>query len=202
MSYDDVIRVADLKTRAERAERIRGEVGAAGDDVVGTEEYFHPRWEEIVSLLPAGLADRLDASPRLKGFLAPRMDRGRRIQTHTLIGHLQLRFVAGLRRWRRGNRRHAHEVAHLEAWLREVERALPQDRLLGIELLRCRRLVKGYSDTHARGSSRFDQVMQAARTLKGRPDAGPALGALLQAALRDAEGRALAQQLNTLGLAA
>lgn len=202
MSYDDVIRVADLKTRAERAERIRGEVGAAGDDVVGTEEYFHPRWEEIVSLLPAGLADRLDASPRLKGFLAPRMDRGRRIQTHTLIGHLQLRFVAGLRRWRRGNRRHAHEVAHLEAWLREVERALPQDRLLGIELLRCRRLVKGYSDTHARGSSRFDKVMQAARTLKGRPDAGPALGALLQAALRDAEGRALAQQLNTLGLAA
>lgn len=201
MSYDDVIRVADLKIRAERSARVRREIGAGADDVVGTEEYFHPRLEEIMGLLPRRLADGLDGSLRLKGWLAPRLDRGRRIQTHTLRGHLQLRVVAGLRRWRRGNRRHAEELAHLEAWLAEVASVLPQDRAMALELLRSRRLVKGYSDTHARGSSRFDRLMHAARELRGRPDAAAALGSLREAALRDAEGRALAERLQILGLA-
>ncbi|KAF1043769.1 indolepyruvate oxidoreductase subunit beta family protein [Xylophilus sp.] len=202
MSYDDVIRVADLKIRAERSARVRREIGAGAGDVVGTEEYFHPRLEELMGLLPRRWADRLDGASRLKAWLAPRLDRGRRIRTHTLRGHLQLRVVAGLRRWRRGSRRHAEELAHLDAWLAEVERLLPQDRTLAIELLRCRRLVKGYSDTHARGSSRFDRLLRAARELHGRPDAGSALGALREAALRDAEGRALAERLQALRLAA
>ena len=201
MSYDDVIRVADLKTRAERLARVRREVGAGANDVVGSEEYFHPRLEEAMGLLPRRLADWLDASPAVKGWVARRLDRGRRIRSNTLRGHLQLRLAAGLRRWRRGNRRHAEEVAHLEAWLADVGRALARDRALAIELLRCRRLVKGYSDTHARGSSRFDQLLRTARELLGRPDAGSLLGSLREAALRDADGRALSERLQALGLA-
>jgi indolepyruvate ferredoxin oxidoreductase beta subunit len=200
MSYDDVIRVADLKTRAERSARIRHEVGAGVDDVVGSEEYFHPRLEEVIGLLPRRLADWVDGSPRIKGWLAARFDRGRRIRSQTLRGHLQLRLAAGLRRWRRGNHRHAEEAMHLEAWLADVQQTLPQDRALAIELLRCRRLVKGYSDTHARGSSRFDRLLRTSRELLGRPDAGILLGSLREAALRDAEGRALTEQLQALGL--
>ncbi len=201
MSYDDVIRVADLKTRAERTARVRREIGAGKDDVIGTEEYFHPRLEEVMGMLPRRLADWLDASPGLRGWLAPRLDRGRRIQTQTLRGHLQLRLVAGMRRWRRGTRRHAEEAAHLERWLAAVQHALPRDRALAVELLRCRRLVKGYSDTHARGSSRFDQLLAAAGQLLGQPQAGAALGSLREAALRDAEGQALQARLQALGLA-
>ncbi|MBN9426123.1 MAG: indolepyruvate oxidoreductase subunit beta family protein, partial [Burkholderiales bacterium] len=201
MSYDDVIRVADLKTRAERTARVRREIGAGKDDVIGTEEYFHPRLEEVMGMLPRRLADWLDASPGLRGWLAPRLDRGRRIQTQTLRGHLQLRLVAGMRRWRRGTRRHAEEAAHLERWLAAVRHALPRDRALAVELLRCRRLVKGYSDTHARGSSRFDQLLAAAGQLLGQPQAGASLGSLREAALRDAEGQALQARLQALGLA-
>lgn len=202
MSYDDIIRVADLKTRAERGARVRREVGAGDDDVVGIEEYFHPRLEELAGLLPRAWADRLDAAPRLKAWLAPRLDRGRRVHTHTLRGHLQLRAVAALRRWRRGNRRHAEELAHLEAWLEAVERALARDAALAVELLRCRRLVKGYSDTHRRGSGRFDRLLQAATTLAGRADAAAALARLRDAALRDAEGLALEREFATLEPAA
>ena len=79
---------------------------------------------------------------------------------------------------------------------------LPRERALAIELLRCRRLIKGYSDTHARGSSRFDRVLRAARELRGRPDASAMLRSLREAALRDAQGRALAEQLRILGLTA
>lgn len=198
MSYDDVIRVADLKTRAERSARVRREVGAGDDDVVGIEEYFHPRLEELAGLLPRAWADRLDATPRLKAWLAPRLDRGRRVHTHTLRGHLRLRAVAALRRWRRGNRRHAEEMAHLEAWLTAVEQALGRDAALAVELLRCRRLVKGYSDTHQRGSSRFDRLLQAATALAGRADAATALARLREAALRDAEGLALEREFAAL----
>jgi indolepyruvate ferredoxin oxidoreductase beta subunit len=202
MSYDDVIRVADLKTRAERAARVRREVGAAVHDVVGSEEYFHPRLPEVLGVLPRAWADRIDRSPRLRAWLAPRLDRGRRIHTHSVRGHLQLRVVAGLRRWRRGNQRHAEEMAHMQTWLDAVERALASDYVLAVELLRCRRLIKGYSDTHARGSGRFDRLLQAATQLAGRPDAGASLAALREAALRDAEGQALERALQAMRLAA
>ncbi|HEX6019619.1 MAG TPA: indolepyruvate oxidoreductase subunit beta family protein [Burkholderiaceae bacterium] len=202
MSYDDVIRVADLKTRAERAARVRREVGASADDVFGSEEYLHPRLPEALGMLPNGLASRIEASPRLTAWLAPRLDRGRRIRTHTLRGHLQLRMVAALRRWRRGNRRHAQEMAHLQAWLDAVERALDGDYALAVELLRCRRLIKGYSDTHERGSGRFDRLLHAAALLAGREGAGESLAALREAALRDADGRALEQAMADLRLVA
>ena len=68
-------------------------------------------------------------------------------------------------------------------------------------MLRCRRVVKGYSDTHARGSGRFDQLMAAAARLRGRSDAAALLATLRDAALRDAEGQALAEQMGRLDLA-
>jgi len=202
MSYDDVIRVADLKTRAERAARLRREVDASDSDVVGSEEYFHPRLPEVMGVLPVGIASWLERSPRLTAWLAPRLDRGRRIRTHTVRGHLQLRLAAWLRRWRRGNRRHAEEMAHLQGWLDVVEQALPSDYALAVELLRCRRLIKGYSDTHARGSGRFDRLLRAAALLAGREGAAGSLATLREAALRDAEGQALDQALQAMGLAA
>lgn len=201
MSYDDVIRVADLKTRAERSARLRREVGAGALDVFGAEEYFHPRLEEALGLLPRSWADRLDASPRLAAWVAARLDRGRRIRSQTLRGHLQLRLLAGLRRWRRGNRRHAQEQAHLDEWLAQVQQTLRTDRALALEQLRCRRLIKGYSDTHARGSSRFDRLMRAAQALRGQADAAASLAALREAALKDADGVALDAQLSRLRLA-
>ncbi len=202
MSYDDVIRVADLKTRPERWARVRREVGAGAEEVVGTEEFFHPRLPEILGLLPLGLARRVQASPGLSDWLAARFDQGRRIRAFSLRGHLQLRFVAGLRRWRRGNLRHAEEMQHVQQWLDAALAIAPQDLALATELLRCRRLVKGYSDTHARGSSRFDRLMQAAQLLRGREGAAAALASLREAALRDAEGKALNQRWSALQLPA
>jgi indolepyruvate ferredoxin oxidoreductase beta subunit len=201
MSYDDVIRVADLKSRRERSARIRGEVSAASGDVVGVEEYFHPRLDEAAGLLPKAWAERLDRSPRFKSWLAVRLDRGRRVRSQSLIGHLQLRALASLRRWRRGNRRHAEEMAHLDAWLHAVRAALPQDPALAIELLRCRRVVKGYSDTHARGTSRFDRMVQAASVLRGRQGAARDLADLLAAALKGSEDAEFDARLKALGMA-
>ena len=55
--------------------------------------------------------------------------------------------------------------------LQKVKSLIEDDYKLGLELIACRRLVKGYGDTHARGSSKFDRLMGAAVLLKGRPEA-------------------------------
>ena len=52
MAYDDVIRVADLKTRAGRFDRVRHEARAADDQIISITEFFHPRIEEMAGLLP------------------------------------------------------------------------------------------------------------------------------------------------------
>ena len=65
-----------------------------------------------------------------------------------------------------------------------------------VEVLRCRRLVKGYSDTHARGLSKFDRVMAKApklvsargrRAMDGAPHRGGAHGRIRRGARRRRE---------------
>ncbi|MBU3737745.1 MAG: indolepyruvate oxidoreductase subunit beta family protein [Rhodoferax sp.] len=202
MAYDDVIRVADLKTRLDRTQRIRAEVDAQADSVVGVVDFFHPRLQEVLGLLPPALAERVDRLPPLRRWLMRRFERGRRIRSHSLGGYLLLRLVAGLRPWRRRSRRHAAEMAHLTHWLDTVMRVLDADPLLALELLRCRRLVKGYSDTHARGQSRFDRLVRAAERLQGRADAAAALASLRAAALADPLGAQLQQRWDALHLGA
>ena len=63
MAYDDVIRVADLKTRASRFERVRSEVLANPDQLVYTTEFMHPRMEEVLGTLPAALGQWLESKP-------------------------------------------------------------------------------------------------------------------------------------------
>jgi indolepyruvate ferredoxin oxidoreductase beta subunit len=100
--------------------------------------------------------------------------------------------VAGLARWRRGNRRHAEEVAHTQAWLAVAEKALETgDAALATEVLRCRQLIKGYSDTHTRGTGKFDRLMYAVPQLSGQPEAAARLASLRAAAALDPKGKAL-----------
>lgn len=202
MAYDDVIRVADLKTRPERSRRVRDEVGAGEDEVVGTVEFFHPRTQEVYGLMPAGLARWIERTAPLRSLLERRFGNGQRVRPHTLRGQLMLQALASLRRWRRRSQRHGVEMAHITQWLDTVQALMAEDYHLGTELIRCRQLVKGYSDTHARGEAKFDKLLLAATLLKGRPDAAVDLAALRAAALADPQGTQLAQRWATLGLPA
>ncbi len=200
MAYDDIIRVADLKSRGERFERIRREIGASESEVVGSTEYFHPRLEEVASLLPVSLAQKLERSPGLSAWVERRLSKGRRVRSHTISGQLMLHGLASLRIIRRASLRHRREQQHLEAWLARVEQAWSHSYSFAVEVIRCRRAIKGYSDTHARGLSRFDRLMRAAEQLHGRPDAAEALASLLAASLADANGVALERRRQALAL--
>jgi len=199
MVYDDIIRVADLKTRSSRAERVRREVHLGEDQTLLTTEYFHPRMEEICGMLPARLGAAIEARPGLMKGLNRFVDRGRRIRTDGMFGFGMLWLVGGLRRWRRSLLRHRVEMAHLEEWLVLAVKEARADYDLGVEVLRCRRLIKGYSDTHARGQSKFDRVLGCLAMLRGRDDAAAWIARLREAALKDAEGDALDGAIATVG---
>lgn len=191
MVYDDIVRVADLKTRSSRASRVRAEVKVADGQTLQTTEYFHPRMEEVVGAMPARLGAFVEARPALMKGLNRFVDRGRRIRTDGLFGFGMLWTIGGLRRWRRGLLRHKVETAHLEEWLDLAQRTKTADYALGVEVLKCRRLIKGYSDTHLRGQSKFDRVLSCLPMLAGRDDAADWLRRLRESALADEAGVAL-----------
>ena len=198
MAYDDVIRVADLKTRASRFERVRSEVLANPDQVVYTTEFMHPRMEEVLGTLPAALGQWLESKPSLSRALDRVVNRGRRVQTGTVRWFLPLYFLGGMKRFRRGTLRHKREVAHRDAWLDLARNTAAQDYDLAVAILEARRLVKGYSDTHARGESKFGRVIAVVPRLAGRTDAAQWLRRLCKAALADEEGKALDGALATV----
>ena len=198
MAYDDVARVADLKIRTSRRARVRKEVGAAAETLVSTTDYFHPRVEELCGALPKSWGEWITAKPGLTAALRKLIDRGRRIRPDTITGYLMLAAVASLGPRRRGSLRHAREFAHIDGWLTSACDALAVDYALGVEALACRRLVKGYSDTHARGLSKFDRVMAAVPGLTAREDGAAWLERLKRAALADEHGVALDGVLKTV----
>lgn len=188
MAYDDVIRVADLKTRTARFERVRAESRATDEQVLTITEYMHPRGEEVCGMLPARLGAAVEARPKLLAWLDRRVNKGRRVRTDTIRWFVMLYALGGMRRYRRSLLRHRHETAHLEAWLDQVRATLPRNYPLAVEILKCRRLIKGYSDTHARGVSKYDRVLSAVPLLIDREDGADWLRRLREVALKDEDG--------------
>lgn len=198
MAYDDVIRVADRKTRPERMPRVAAEMSVGPDQLMHLTEFLHPRADEIASLLPARWGARVETSPTWMARLDRWFNKGRRIRTDSLWGFLQLYLIAGLRGYRRRTRRHQVEQAHLNTWLETAILLVKTDYDLAVEVLRCRRLIKGYSDTHARGLSKFDKVMEGVKLVAGRSDAADWARRLREVALKDEQGADLDGALATI----
>lgn len=196
MSYEDTLRVADLKTRASRFARVRDEVKAAPDQIVYTREFVHPRLEEVCDTLPAGLGRWVLGTPWAAKRLEPLFANGRKLSTGKLGGFLTLYILAALRPTRRASLRYQRETAAMLAWLERVKAAAGRDYELGVELALCQTLVKGYGDTHARGMRSFDAIMAEAdrRTL----DAAR-VARLRAAALADEAGEKLKAELAAAG---
>jgi indolepyruvate ferredoxin oxidoreductase beta subunit len=180
MSYEDVIRVAQAKTRSGRLDRLRAEVRAAPGEVVRVREFMKPGPEELASILPPAQARRV---------LAWRFALPLKLSSSSVTGFAAMRLLASLRRFRRRGWRYAQEQAAIEAWLDRIRRAAALDMAFAAEVVECARLLKGYSDTAKRGRANFDGLMATLvdPALRGEMAASPD-------ALRRARLAALGQQ--------
>lgn len=161
MSYEDTIRVADLKTRADRMARVRAEVRAGDDQLLGVTEFMHPRLQEICETLPASLGRAILRSKRLSAVLDGFFQNGRYVETTSLHWFLILRVLAKYKRFRRGSLRYREEQARIERWLEMVHDAAKSDTELALEWVKCQRLIKGYGDTFERGLANFESIRSA-----------------------------------------
>src|SRR5204863_9885425 len=99
MSYEDIIRVADLKTRASRFERVRREVGAKEHEPVVVIDYLKPGVEEFASVLPRPLGRRLTEWATKHGKLDA-YNVGMHLKTSGMFGYVLVRSLAWLKPWR------------------------------------------------------------------------------------------------------
>jgi indolepyruvate ferredoxin oxidoreductase beta subunit len=186
MSYEDIIRVADLKTRRSRFERVRKEAGAKDGEPVVVIDYLKPGVEEVASILPPFLGRRLVAWAAARGKLDA-YNVGMHVKTSAIGGFLLVRSLAWLKRWRPHSLRYAEEQALIERWLAAVRAAAPRSTPLALEIVACAGLLKGYGETHRRGRAGFLAILD---TLVENPAAGDA--AARAVAIRKARAAALA----------
>ncbi|MGH7332759.1 MAG: indolepyruvate oxidoreductase subunit beta family protein [Candidatus Rokuibacteriota bacterium] len=157
MTYEDAIRVAQLKTRLNRFERIRRDAHDSAGEIVVT-DYLKPDLDELYGILP-------------HRFLAPfarwaerrwpdgRSTPGQRVRTTTISGYLRLWLLARCRRLRPVSHRMYHESARMERWLRAIERCARHDAELAREVAEAAQFVKGYGRVRRRLETLFDDLI-------------------------------------------
>jgi indolepyruvate ferredoxin oxidoreductase beta subunit len=213
MSYEDVIRVADLKSRRSRFERVRADVQARPGEPVHIVEYLKPGVEELAALLPSGLSRRLVAWAEKRGLMQ-KLNVGLHVKSTSVFGFLMLRSLALLRPLRHMSARYAEEQALIERWLRAI--AAARDPGLALDIALCGRLIKGYGDTNRRAKASFlrifDTLVEGGSVVDGRTivDGGAmadaqarakAVRAAREGALADPDGRGLEATLAVHGIA-
>ena len=202
MSYEDVIRVAQAKIDPTRFARIATQMGIKPDQPFAVTEFLKPGVEEFCSILPPWLARRILAlAERHAKFGGAHW--GMEINTASISGFLRFYILAKLRRWRPRSWRFQEEQREIESWLKLIARAAPLSAELATEIAECARLIKGYGDTHKRGSDNYRvivaQVIEPA--LAGQipvRQATDAIASARTAALLDPEGEALSKCLGEL----
>ncbi len=218
MAFDDIVRVADLKSRASRWQRVRTEVKAKADDVLKVYDHFKPGVPEFAALLPKVFAlpllrwDRQRSARGLSPLALPI-----KIGTHSVFGMIMLRVLASFKWLRVLGNRYAEEQAMINDWLKAVVRGAQEDVNLGLALAQCGQLIKGYGTTNERGRDNLLHILRhlaphdmsvdsSARTAETSHDLQvhlqkriTAINDARQAALRDAGGIALDQALRAHG---
>ncbi len=188
MAYEDTIRVAELKIRASRFERVREEVIVKPDQMLEIVEYMHPRTQEIAETLPAGLGRFILDTSWVRRIVDAFTQKGRKVKTSSVRGFLLLYTVASLKPMRPRSLRWIDENKRQEEWLDKIVEVAPQDYPLALELAHALGLVKGYGDTHERGREKYETILALLPKLIARGDAAKEVAALRKAAGADETG--------------
>jgi indolepyruvate ferredoxin oxidoreductase, beta subunit len=201
MSFEDTIRVAQLKLKEGRVQRLREESKVRDQDLIVVTEFLKPGPEEIFSMLPPRparamlrLVDRLGWSEKSIPM---------KVSTTRFGGFLRLKLLASLRSWRPRTLRYAEEQAWIERWLDLVERAIAVNPQAAYEMVETARLVKGYGETYKRGHHNWNRIVTelAEPFLAGELPVSQFADAVLQsrlAALADPEGGRLGTVIDSV----
>jgi indolepyruvate ferredoxin oxidoreductase beta subunit len=149
MTYEDAIRVADLKTRRGRFERIRRENAAPEGSVLVVTDYLKPDLDELYGILPAAIGGPI-ARWAERRWPDGRPTIGQHVRTTTVLGFLRVWLLARLRVLRPASLRRQREFALMARWEEMVLAAAPLDESLACEVAELGNVVKGYGEVRRR----------------------------------------------------
>lgn len=188
MAFEDIPRVAQIKTNGLRFEQIKKEVRAQEQQPIAIIEFMHPRVEEFCGLMPAALG-RFCLNSRPLSRLLSRFAKPRTVKTNGVTGYVLLYFLAKLKRFRRYSLIYQLEQAHIERWLNAIYAA--ENAEIALEIALCGRLIKGYGDTRERSNEHISRILER---VEKNPSRSPnSIKQLREAALKDASGEAFAK---------
>ncbi len=158
MSYEDAIRVADLKTRRSRFERIRRDHGAANGQVLSVTDYLKPDLDEIYGILPAALGGPI-ARWAEKRWPDGRPTVTQHVKTTAVLGYARVWTLGRLRRLRPSSLRAQREFALIDRWQQAVMDAAALDYDLACEVADTATVVRGYGEVRRRLSGAFTRFL-------------------------------------------
>ena len=154
MSFEDVVRVAQLKTRPGRLNRIRGELGVSENTPLRLTDYFKPGRDEIIGMLPPSLS-----------WLVPQINKLQRgnglalhIPTGSAFGFALLKILASLKFLRRRSVQYLEEQAYMLEWLEAVKAAAIKDYELACQTARLSIWARGYGAVRRGGHEKLAAI--------------------------------------------
>ena len=200
MSFDDLIFVADQKTRAERTQEVYQQIEAKPGEIVHTLDYLHPSFDEFVGFLPRRMGLKIARSKKWKSFFDRRLDRDRRMKSTGFFNFILLYFLGGMKRWRMKTFRHFEEMGYVSQWLDQISEIVSHNYLLAVQVAQSYRQKKGYGATYRRGHSKFHALCQFALVHQHKPKVEVYMEHLLQCALQEHEFLALKKKIDEVSL--
>lgn len=193
MTYEDTIRVADLKTRRTRFNRVNDEARVGDNQIMQVREFLHPMAEEIADTLPTLLGGWIIKTKPARNFINKLTINGMRLHTTSLHGYFLLYILARLKFIRRRSLRFNLEQERIDQWLTKILAVMPENYDLAYEIAESANVIKGYGDTHKNGWRNFTSLMSEVDKLRESKDSTAAtrISTLRSAALSDETGEKL-----------
>ncbi len=191
MTYEDTIRVADLKIRRTRFNRVGDEAQVQNDQILQIREFLHPRSEEFADTLPTAVGRWLLRTKPVTNIIEKLTKNGIILQTTSIHGYIMLYFIARLKPIRRRSLRFNLEQERMDQWIVSMNQEIESNYALAHEIAECANLIKGYGDTHANGWRNFLLVMEQVKSLRNESGVAGRISELRKAALADEDGTKL-----------
>jgi hypothetical protein len=150
MSYDDPIRIAQLKLA--EWEAASGNRRLLPGDMIGK---F--RLDELIGALPAAVAEPVLDALEWAGWT--HMPVSIRFSARSRWGVRRLRIEAGLRRWRLFSVRYAKERVWVERWLHMISRSLDKQPAAAPAMVRTATMISGYGAPYRHGLADWHAII-------------------------------------------
>ena len=191
MTYEDTIRVADLKTRRSRFTRVGVEAKIKSDQVLQVREFLHPQAEEFADTLPTPMGKWLLRTKWITKLIAKLTKDGIILQTTSVYGYLLLYFISRLKPIRPRSLRFHLENERIDDWISTINEVIDIDYQLALEVVECANVIKGYGATHHNGWANFVILMEQVALHKHEIGVHTRIAELRKAALADENGEKL-----------